>query len=401
LLQFSKSAADTPLRETNIITEALLASTPITWCRPLHNALDDPEMLKVLLDGGADMNLADCEGFTPLMEAIHTKNEGATKVLLAHGADFTTSCPTHNSTTSLDEAVLSFTHAILDQLDIGDPRNDMSTDRGRAILREAQKNRKWDIVQSLIKHCPQKDCIGKILDDEETLLYAIKRATESVVDFLLANGANPNHQLHLEHDDHWALPISVTAKRNSIRKAKSLLKHGARLLLENSHGMLPVEHAIFYGERKTVSWFLEETITAIKKETRTTQIASTMTRILVKCASDTCHMGSLETLQLVLTLAKQEVDNIFQQGPFLHLAVHYGRIEITKYLLASGFNVHQLSPEGCSALDMAFSPLDAEANRLGNKREDYEECIKLVQKAVGRGSPSTSRSSKSSTQKRR
>src|SRR6185295_5147927 len=55
---------------------------------PMHEAAlrADPGLLKVLLDAGADVDLALPQGETPLMLASRTSGVDAVRVLIEHGA---------------------------------------------------------------------------------------------------------------------------------------------------------------------------------------------------------------------------------------------------------------------------------------------------------------------------
>jgi cytohesin len=380
LLRFSKSIADTPMNHYGTTTEVLLKK-PQHWHRPLHAALRDLNLVKALVDGGATVDLPDAEGLTPLVTAIHGKDEEAVGYLLEYGADFLVSCSKHKETTVLQEAANLCSAAILNRLDTKDPRNDLSTNRGRAILHEAQNHGKWGIVQNLIRNCRAKDCIGKVLDGEKTILSALQRSAVPVVEFLLANGANPNCQLHY-HEDDWSLPIHIAAAVGSIRAAQCLLKHGASLLLKDDREDLPCEVAIYFAGPKTVGWFLRSTIAAIRKQTKTIHIADTMTRFLVESTTSACKQGSVEILQIVLKLGKQEIDDLLKMGHLLHMAMRCGRVQIAKYLLEAGCDPTEADLNGRTPTQIPFHASEGHHNMLSNSQEDYQECLKLVQEAI-------------------
>jgi ankyrin repeat protein len=380
LLRFSKSIADTPMNHYGTTTKVLLKK-PQHWYRPLHGALRDLKLVKALVDGGAAVNLPDAQGLTPLVTAIHGKDEEAVGYLLEHGADFLISCSKHKKKTVLQEAANLCSAAILYRLDTKDPRNDLSTNRGRAILHEAQDRGKWDIVQNLIRHCRAKDCIGKVLDGEKTILSAFQHHTVPDVEFLLTNGANPNCQLHCQ-EDHWTFPVHVAAEANSIQAAKCLLKHGASLLLKDNSEDLPCEVAMYFAGPETVGWFLRATIAEIRKQTKTIHIANTMTRFLVESTTSACKLGSVEILQIVLKLGKQEIDDLLKMGHLLHMAMRWGRVQITKYLLEAGCDPTATDLKGRTPTQIPFSASKGDSNMLSNSQEDYQECLKLVQEAI-------------------
>jgi ankyrin repeat protein len=379
LLRFSKSIADTPMNHYGTTTKVLLKK-PQHWYRPLHGALRDLKLVKALVDGGATVDLPDSEGLTPLVTAIHGKDKEAVGYLLEHGADFLISCSKHKETTVLQEATNLCSAAILNRLDTKDPRNDLSTNRGRAILYEAQKRGEWDIVQNLIRHCRAKDCIGEVLDGEKTILYALSHSEVPVVEFLLTNGADPNCQFH-DQEDHWVLPIHIAAAVNNIRAAQCLLKHGASLLSKSHREELPSKVAVYLAGPETVGWFLRATIAAIRKQTKTIHIADTMTRFLVESTTLACGRGSVEILQIVLKLGKQEIDDLPKMGHLLHKAVRWGRVQITKYLLEAGCDPTEADLKGRTPTQIPFYAWEGKSE-LSNSQEDYQECLKLVQEAT-------------------
>jgi uncharacterized protein len=57
--------------------------------RPLHSAVAalDHDAVHALVDAGADPNVRQQGGFTPLLAATHADEPGLVKMLLAHGAD--------------------------------------------------------------------------------------------------------------------------------------------------------------------------------------------------------------------------------------------------------------------------------------------------------------------------
>jgi ankyrin repeat protein len=92
LLQRSKSLADTPMLSRAKLHEPeyWLAGKPLKWKRPLHHAITEEKELgekyRFLVNGGADVNLPDSKGRTPLMIAKKYKKAEVVEFLLAHGA---------------------------------------------------------------------------------------------------------------------------------------------------------------------------------------------------------------------------------------------------------------------------------------------------------------------------
>jgi ankyrin repeat protein len=59
--------------------------------RPLHSATAarDHDAVRALLEAGADPNVRQQGGFTPLLAAVHADDPELTRMLLDHGADRT------------------------------------------------------------------------------------------------------------------------------------------------------------------------------------------------------------------------------------------------------------------------------------------------------------------------
>ena len=59
-------------------------TTPLIYAAMMH---DDLEIVRILLEAGADVNAVDSGGYTALMEAVLNSNTPMVSLLLAHGAD--------------------------------------------------------------------------------------------------------------------------------------------------------------------------------------------------------------------------------------------------------------------------------------------------------------------------
>lgn len=68
----------------------------------LHAAAErgNAEYIKILLERGADINIQNEEGYTPLMKAIYRENPETVKLLLDNGADV--NIKTNNGETVFD-----------------------------------------------------------------------------------------------------------------------------------------------------------------------------------------------------------------------------------------------------------------------------------------------------------
>jgi ankyrin repeat protein len=384
LIRFATPNLDVPTRIGAITSTVLFASTPLSWCRPLHAALKvkSMEIIQLLVNGGADVNLPDCIGKTPLMDAVHFKNEEGAKYLLAHGAEYSTWCPKHEDRiTILQEAVEGFSLTILEQIDVSNPSNSMSTARGRLLFQEAQRNRRWDIIKTLIEKCPEKEGVGNILDEEFTLKHALSVYDESLVEYLILNGANPNARFGIESDLNSWCAIHYAALGSGVDIANALLKNGADILLEDPYGRRPCQLAIIFNELTTALWFAEETIAKIRKTSKPGEIAGSIESTLDACMSNAYAIGDLEKVDSIFNLGMRELDKDLRKG-MLTVAVGCGRVEATKHFLSLGFDLNGTGREGALALEGEFLKIEPHNIRPSNNIADYHECRKLVREAI-------------------
>jgi ankyrin repeat protein len=337
--------------------------------------------MQLLVDGGADVNLPDCIGQTPLMDAVHSKREERAKFLLAHGVEYSTLCPKHQDMTILHEAVESFSPTILEQIDVSNPCNSMSTARGRLLFQEAQSNQRWDIIKTLIEKCPEKDCIGNILDEELTLKHSLSASNGSLVEYLILSGANPNAKSFFKDGLGFPYAIHFAAERFGVDNDNALLKGGADILLEDCWSQRPCHVALTYNEPNPALWFVEETIAKIRKTSKPGEIAGAIESILVRCMECACGAGSLEKIDGIFNVGMRELDKDLRKGN-LHLTVKLGRVDATKHLLTLGFDLAGAGGEGRFALETDFYELKPHGNMPSNNIADHHECRELVREAI-------------------
>jgi ankyrin repeat protein len=383
LIRFATPNLDVPTRMATITSPLLFASTPFSWCRPLHVALKKKsvKVMQLLVDGGANVNLPDSIGQMPLVDAVHSKSEKFAKLLLSHGAEYSTLCPMHEDMTILQEAVEMFSPTILEQIDASNPCNSMSTARGRLLFQVAQSNKRWDIIKTLIEKCPEKDCIGNILDEESTLKHSLSVPDDSLVEYLILNGANPNARFPYEGDIKFWCAIHFAAADFGIDTAKALLKSGADILIEDSESQRSCHLAIAFNELIPAVWFVEETIAKVRKTSKPGEIAGAIESILDRCMFHACETGSLEKIDSIFNIGMRELDKDLRKGK-LYLTVGWGRVDATKFLLTLGFDLDGAGGDGRHALEEDFEEIEPYFERPGNNIADYHECRKLVREAI-------------------
>lgn len=386
LLPFFPSGVNAPRMACRWSNKALHLTDTIYWIRPLHIAThSSSDLLQVLLNAGANIDLSDSTNQTPLANAIHWKREEAFKVLLAHGANYMTVCAEHPSQTLLEESVQAFSPTILDVLMTSHPTLDISTSgAARAVLKQAQIGGRWEMVRTLVEQCTQKDQVGKILD-EETLFHALTSSTPEIFGFLLQSGVNIDVICHYDYKahqyfKHWRKPIHIVAGYGKADIAVVLLEKGASILSRAGNGWLPLHQAIRFANMNTIQYFLEQSINGIKLTGGSAgEGDSRYTGIIKRAMKIACKRGSLEIIKLILERSNLSFAELGKEA--LHTAVQFGRRDVTEHLLRhSTYSLATLN----IAQKAKFKNLQDEEKRPGNHLKDYEKCRLLVADAIYR-----------------
>lgn len=349
--------------------------------RPLHYAIETGNMnlLKVLLDEGSDMNKdVDKTNQPPLALAIDCKSERATNILLACGADFCSVRSSGKGPTLLEEAVACFSVEILDYVNLGDTRHELSTSNGRALLRIAQKSGRWDLMYRLVMCAASETPVAKILDQEDTLWWAIKGSDKAATEFILQKGASPNtkHALTLLT---WEHPIHIASRGSTFDLVEVLVCHGADILGQDSLGCAPLYYAVLSGECAVIERHFKETVKAVKSREPKAKLLSALETEISLAVTGACFKGDLEKLILVLKLSGEQIGR-HTRPRMLYYSVRYARNEVTEYLLQYGFDPH-VRFRGKLADEAPFCALKDNDLLPENRISDYEACRTLVREA--------------------
>ena len=353
------------------------------WIKPIHYAIDHrgSGILSALLNAGADVEAMDSQHNTPLKLAIRYRSQNATEALLRHGAKFHflySGCP---YMTHLEAAINTFSDDIIDCVMNSQSKHDLSTDGGILLLRQAQKWNKWDAVWQLINNSSGESKIGKIIDEEQTIKFAVQDSQEEIVDFLLEKGADANGRLW-NSDEAWFLPLHLLRTTNQLQ---ILLRHGADILSKDSVGLRPLHQIIGPGSENLVQEYVRATTDAIK---RTQRSRSEFDKDIEYAMLVACRMGDLKKIKLVFDLRIVLFTACFNEA--LHSAVKFGRVDTVKFLLARDYSPKERDRKKRLPSEIAFVPLERIGNQLGNRIEDYEECKKILDTHTARKSKSSS-----------
>ena len=199
-------------------------------------------MIQVLLAAGAELEVRDEDGFTPLHQAAMNKNPAVSKALLAAGADLKVrdkwgNTPLHRAAArNENSAVVQVLLAAGAELEVRD-------EDGFTPLNRAAMNENSAVIQALI------DAGADLKVRDKWGLTPLHRAARdnensAVVQILLAAGAGAE----LEVRDKWGLTPLHRAARDNENSAvvQVLLAAGAELEVRDKDGNTPLHWAAKY-----------------------------------------------------------------------------------------------------------------------------------------------------------
>ncbi len=229
---------------------------------PLQAALEsrNEEIAGVLIETGADVNLADSAGSTPLMYAVNRGMREITELLLARGARLTPK--NRKGYTALKIAEEGGDQELIDLLKKQRPaggKNSLAKDRNKSDGTQAAENRKetvpvsterepvevaYEMIEAFHKAAETGDtaAVEKFLKqgldpneatsaDRTPLMSAAAGGQTAVARMLLAAGADVNRKGEMD----WT-PLMLAAGNGHLEMVKLLVEKGADVAAINSEG---------------------------------------------------------------------------------------------------------------------------------------------------------------------
>jgi ankyrin repeat protein len=210
------------------------------------------DAVRVLVDGGADVNAHSLVGNTPLGEAIKGRNREMFDYLYTHGAraevkDFNLAVGTG------DVALVKWF------LEHGFQIDQEEYEVGRSQLSHAIAREHLELVKFLVEHGANVNRIG--IDYLETpLAQAARQEKLEIGKYLLQKGADPNLA-----SPHKVFPLNYVARRGNLEFAELLLLSGAQVDSVDFEDMTPLEWAVENKDKAMVSLLLKHAAKVPKK----------------------------------------------------------------------------------------------------------------------------------------
>lgn len=213
---------------------------------PLMHAISHGynSIAELLLNHGAQVD-APTSGWTPLHKATDLVNISMVTTLLAHGADIEAKSPKDFARKKHPLGVLKSP-----KVDDSDDDHSSSNDRGWTPLLRAACNGEDKMVRVLLDK--SADIEARNPTNGTPLIVACEKQRDAVVDMLLINGAD----VHAEDDFGWKPIHRALVNKGGELIAGLLLSRDANVNAHDTYRKTPLHHAIEKGDDQMVRFLL-------------------------------------------------------------------------------------------------------------------------------------------------
>lgn len=233
----------------------------------------------------------------------------------------------------------------------------------------------------------RKDIVSRLKDGCSPLFIACKSGYHNIVKYLLDVCSADIEQKGLyealeDHHVHSASPIWVAAVTGNLEIVRMLIEHGANVNSLSDTGSTPLRSVCFLcKDNDGLKSNDDEDELGLFETVSESDIYMDIVRILVENGADvlrpnfnggTCLINSLHNYELTQFMIDQGANinaSDHQSKTALHYAVQYGRLEVTKLLLAYGAD---------PMLRANFCDDALQLSCLGGHLEVFEHLIKVV-----------------------
>ena len=217
------------------------------------------DLVKYLLESGAEPDRTDGKATTPLQEASSTDHTNTISMLLEYGANPYLSIYGNNDNSPICLAAQWGQEKVVNLL-LQHQKTQLAAAADNPAFRDRQHEKALinatikghrSIVLALLDHGVNINCTGYL--GKTPLLFAIEKDQTATARLLLRRGANFN-----QADDNGRSPLFLAARWCSDLVVKELLRAGASTDVRNLDGETPLCLAAVRGDEKVVRALLEE-----------------------------------------------------------------------------------------------------------------------------------------------
>ncbi|XP_051169281.1 ankyrin-2-like [Leptopilina boulardi] len=282
------------------------------------------QLVDILLKNGADVNIVNEDGKTPLYVATKLNNIQLVEILLKNGADV--NIANHLGETALYVATEENNIQLVDIL-LKNGAKLNGQDNFRKSIRRAAVNNNIELIKILFKHGAKVYQLDKAYEgrtDKESsmtaLHIAVKYRNFEMVKLLMTNGFDRIDAIN----ELGETPLDLSIQSNCLDVVKLLIENGAKI---RSKPVL--EEALHFGNLELWKYLLTCNSTIIPKK--------------FLCDSELHSAVRASQVEIVEEIIKKEASKVKFDlrscGCAVYIAVENGNEEILKILLTAGFSI--------------------------------------------------------------
>jgi len=190
---------------------------------------DDYDMVRLLVDNGADMNIRDDDGMTPLMVCLNRGNTDMSAYLISKGANLDVKDEYGN--TALMRAIKDNSLYLVRMMIEKGANTRIRDDNGNNTLMVHMGNPSSSLyILTLLLNTGMSPDTQNV-DGMTPLMRAASRRDPLFLVELLKHGANPNIR-----NDNGDTALIIAARNGLVENVRILLKHGAYTNIKNTKG---------------------------------------------------------------------------------------------------------------------------------------------------------------------